>query len=467
VSAEHEPEASVHMRTCLTLPLLSAVVLATQMLHGEIRYDPDRNRISILGYPEERPATLSDVFDADRKGGWRKVVYDTATDTWTVRADLWVGADRGFGTFLQIGRAQHPTETLVLYGNLVVCAPAKSGQRADGRYRISSRLTLGDESNPRIQATLKIACSRKGEFGVDVMAPVPKAKQERQDLPAGEWFMFNSVLTAATPDRDHTFKAAIRLSHSGINYRLSNSTVSWWNGALFPTVYLHTRRWMPDAERTAQGMVFEHGGDASGPFPCSDCVFRDLAVGRTNAGAMRCLFEDNRANVQLTPYHVGAVFTDCVLGDCVQPLRVPRSGRNEQWLRNYSVHRDASDLKLVLNPGLIDRVSVLVAVTDTRGKPIPRAVVTIECPEDTEKLAVVRALAVTDEDGLTPADAEGRALAITRRELRPTDDPLQPQVVKYRYRLQVTAPGYRGRQLTIEPDDALPRPLPITLHRAE
>ena len=80
---------------------------------------------------------------------------------------------------------------------------------------------------------------------------------------------------------------------------------------------------------------------------------------------------------------------------------MPRSTRPESWLRNYSVYRDVPDLELVLNPGVIERISLPVAVTDAEERPIPIAAVTIDCPTDPYGTAVERGLAVTGEDGLT------------------------------------------------------------------
>ena len=87
-----------------------------------------------------------------------------------------------------------------------------------------------------------------------------------------------------------------------------------------------------------------------------------------------------------------------------------------------------------------------VQVVDDKGRPVAEAAVTVDCPEDQQGLAVHRSLAVTGQQGLTPKDAEGRALVITRRELRPTDNPLQPQEVTYSFRLRVAAPGFAPKE---------------------
>ena len=251
-----------------------------------------------------------------------------------------------------------------------------------------------------------------------------------------------------------------------MNHQLKDSTISWWAGALFRTAYLYTRRRPKPEEQIVRGVTFENGGSARGPFDCWDCTFRNLAVARVDAGATRCVFEGNQVNCQLTSYQVGALFTDCTLGPTQKPLRVPRSTRSEKWLRNYSVYRRASDLRLVLNPGVVERVSVPVKVVDRRGQPVVGAVVTVDCPDDRDGLAVLRGLAVTDRDGLTPSDAEGRAMVITKRELRPTDDPARPQLIEHAYRLRVTAAGFASRELALAAGAPLPRPLEVTLEVA-
>lgn len=446
--------------------LMIAMACVAPAVAGEIRYDAEANRITVAGYAEERPATLDDVVAGDRARGWSKVAHDRSTDTFTIRATLWIGSDRDLGTFFQIGRPDHPTETLILHGDLVVCPPRRSAQRDDGRYRISNRLTMGDPDWPDIRPTVKMACTRKNEFGVKVlMVSMPKEASKREDLPVGELFMLNSTLTAATQDADHTYSAEIWLSHAGVNYRLQDSAISWWGGGLFRTAYLYTRRRPKREEQIVRGVTFENGGSARGPFDCLDCTFRNLAVARVDAGATRCVFEGNQVNCQLTSYQVGPLFTDCTLGPTPQPLRVPRSTRPEQWLRNYSVYRRASDLRLVLNPGMVERVSIPVKVVDRRGRPVAGAVVTVDCPDDREGLAVHRGLAVTGRDGLTPSDARGRALVVTKRELRPTDDPTRPQRIERAYRMRVTAPGCAARELSLAAGAVLPRPLKVTLPR--
>ncbi|MBM4080656.1 MAG: hypothetical protein FJ278_13215, partial [Planctomycetes bacterium] len=104
-----------------TPPRLGACLLcllSARLLLADVAYDAAENCIWVKGFPEEAPATLDTVLNADSKGKWGKVTYDKARDTYTIAASLWIGSDDDLGTFVQIGRKDHPRETLVLKGDL-------------------------------------------------------------------------------------------------------------------------------------------------------------------------------------------------------------------------------------------------------------------------------------------------------------------------------------------------------------
>ncbi len=337
-----------------------------------------------------------------------------------------------------------------------------AGERYDGRFRVSNRLTMGDSENPKIRPTIKIACSRKGEFAVRVMmAPMPGDPKDRWYVPIGEWFMFNAVLTAATPDSNHAYAAAITLSHTGLNYVMRDSQISWWSGDLFRSAIIFTR-YLTLENRTLSGMVFEHGDSADGNYEALDCVFRNLNLARRNQGATLCVFENNKENILLDSSHVGVMLTDCIFRPPARPMRIPRSTREEQWLQHRSIYKPLGDFKLIMNPGVVERVSLPVKVVDMRDRPLAGAAVMLDCPADTAGWAVVRPLAVTDADGLTPADGD-RALMIIRHEWRPTDNPAMPQPVTYSYTVAVAAPNYKTYQSQFNSAGDIPRPLIITL----
>ncbi len=459
--------------------LLAALAVgggAAPLLAGVIVYQAASNQLVVSGFPEEQPATLADILAADRQHGWRRMSHDPAADTYTLGASLVIGSTNDYGTFFQIGTPAHPREILVLHGNLTVVPPRPSsrpikaytdwaGNRPDGRYRISNRLTLGVFGDPAIRPVVRMACSRKNEFAVTVAVTrladsVPYG--ERWYPPIGELYMAHATLTAATPDADHTYRAAISLSHDGVNYRLRDSTISWWDGDLFQGAFIAVRPLGQEA-LTVRGMVFEHGGNAVGLFHAVDCVFRDLA--RARAGAwltLRCVFERVPEAIYMPPSHMGMILTDCTFGPGAgRPAAIPRSQRDESWLRSGSIYRDRPGL--ALNPGLVERISLVTRVRDAQGRPVPRAAVQVSCRNDPHRVAVVRPLAVTGADGLTPSDAEGRALVITARELRPTNDPAAPESIRYVYDLTVHAPGFAPVRTVLDNADALPNPLDVTL----
>ncbi len=444
-----------------------------RLLAGSVTFDPGLNCIHVAGFPEETPATLDDILAADRAAGWGRAAYTAADDVYTVTASLRIGTNTDWGTFFQVGRTNHPRETLILHGDLTVAPPRNMGRivhhyqdyaggRYDGRLRVSNRLTLGIEGNPAVRPTVKVACAAPGGFSVRLLAAAPPKTEKGHwyYAPMGELFMFNATLTAA--DTNCPFAAALLLSHTGLNFKMRGSRIAWWRGNLFGVSFVATRG-LNDADRTVTGMTFENGGSAAAPFDAVDCVFSNLDVAAQNRGATRCVFEGNRVNFQMLPSQAGIILTDCVIGPPEQPLRLPRSTRDEKWLRHYSVYKDSSDLALVKNPGIIERTSLVVKVVDRQGRPVAGAAVLADCPGDLDNLFVARPLAVTGADGLTPDDPLGCAIVITKREFRPTDDPAKPEIITRVYNITVAAAGHDVFRMTIDSSDEMPRPLCVRL----
>ncbi len=441
--------------------LLGLALGAGPLFAGTIRYEPDANRICVSDFPEERPATLDDVLVADRAHGWKRIAYDAASDTYTLDTALWIGATNDWGTCFQIGRPDHPRETLVLRGDLVVTAPRPSPQRRDGRLEVSNRLMLGDPARPEIRPAVKMDCATKNQFSVRVL-PGSEGWPGRLKpvMPLGELFMFHATLTAATPDATHAYATSIVLSHAGVNFQMADSTVSWWSGDLFRLFFEHYDLWAEP--RVLRGMTFEHG-DAVRWISFEDCRFRHLDTALTHGGAARCVFEENRRNIALHNNHVGALLLDCTIGPPARPPSLPRTRRGLDGLRTYSVTRHARDLNVVTNPGILECVSLPVRVSDAAGRPVPGAIVWLRCPAEPDGAAVPRDLAVTDRDGLTPGPGSDQALVIVTRERRPTDDPARPEERTYRYILRVEAPGHDPLDVELDGAADVPRPLPVVL----
>lgn len=107
--------------------------------------------------------------------------------------------------------------------------------------------------------------------------------------------------------------------------------------------------------------------------------------------------------------------------------------------------------------------SLVVRALDTDGKPIEHAAVAVSC--GTAGGEVTRGAALTDQQGLTPTDAENGAIVLTLTKCVATDDPRQPEASAYGYRVSVEKEGFAGQTITLPAGSSLPRPLVVRLER--
>lgn len=424
------------------LSLISAILLASVWTaFGDILYDPATNVIQVMDYPEDMPATMDTILAADQKNGWGKVSYDKTTDTYTVKASLWIGIDQGLGTFMQIGRPDHPRETVIAHGNVWVKPPRLSLKRPDGRYSVVNRMTLGDPTNAFIQATLKIACEQRGQYGVHVGDTWNRAR--------GDLHLYHSMITAATPDRDHQLSSQ---KWYGSDIRVMDSTLSWIQGNFIYGVN--------NDNGVLERSTFEHGGTAlqNGNQFARDCVFRDLEIavaegGCLNATLVNCTFENNQRNWTLgAAQSEGITLIDCRVGPAKMPCQIsPNRMTTEQARRPgatvYPVYRE--------------RRSLVIQIVDSRGRGIPDAFVHVDCSNAPTEVS--HGLTLTDARGFTPEKLENKAILITSRKLQATDDPARPQVFSLVYTITVQAKGYQDATLQIIQGQDLPQPLVIKL----
>lgn len=405
-----------------------------------ITYDPATNVIQVMDYPEDAPTTLDTILAADRQNGWGKVSYDKAADTYTVEASLWIGIDQGLGTFMQIGRPDHPRETLIIHGNVWVKPPRLSLKRPDDRYSVVNRLTLGNPTNAAIRATLKIACLTRGQYAVQV----GDGWTRRGDL-----HMYNSVITALTPDQDHQLGPQ---GWYGSDLRVINSTLSWINGTFMYAVQ--------NGNGVVEGSTFEHGGIAlqNGIQYARNCVFRDLDIavaegGCLNATLVGCTFVTNQQNWTLgSVQSEGITLIDCRVGLPKQPYRINKNNMTTEQARQPGV---------TVYPVYRERRSLVIHVVGARGKGVPDAFVHVTCPKAPAE--VTHGLTLTDAKGLTPDKLENKAILITSKKLQATEDPARPQAFSLLYTVTVQAKGYQEQILRISQGQNLSRPLVVKL----
>jgi hypothetical protein len=445
----------------------ATVFAACAAASPQIDYRAESNVIWVTGYPEDAPATMDDVVTADRQGRWGKTSYEPVSDTYTLGASLWIGTDQDAGTFFQIGRTNHPRETLVMAGDLWVRPAKPTSARVANTIKaayIVNRLTLGDERNSAIRPLIKFACSKMDEFGL--MAGVRNGG-------AGDLSLFNAAITAATPGKDHTWRG-----YPGgwwcAHLHIRNSVVSWVGSELvLGAVTLY--RGLKDSNMTVDGLTIE---DAEGvrivavfpqaylistvPDTIPLCFIRNSTFRRAGAVAaphattfIHCFFEGNRQNMAFTTMPAAKIaMLDCEVKPQTEPFTMPKVKPTPQQVASGKLPKDCC---------LYDVRTVVCHVQDRKGRPIPYAMVDVACAQDAT--AVHRRAAVTDSQGNTPSDIErGAAFADARRTF-PGDDPAKPVATTFRHTLTVRAVGYKTYTQPLDLSVPAARPLAITLQR--
>lgn len=420
-------------------------------LRAGITYRADDNAIWVKDYPEESPATLDTLHAADRQNRWGRVAWDRATDTYTIDASLWIGSDEDLGTFFQVGRKGHEKETLVLKGNLWVRPAKESIQRSDGRRSVVNRFTLGDPADASIRPALKIACATSRQFGVFI-----GLRTDDEWTHSGDLHAYNSIITAAVQDKAHILRGDgvwnnLRTGWYGSSIRLVNTTLSWIDGSM---IYGAAA-----TNAVLDGVTFEQGGRAlqNGVQYAKNCVFRNLETAVSEGGCLsatlvNCRFEGNELNWSLGSAQSGGItMIDCEVGPPKKRLVIRK---------NQITPQDSVKRHVPIYPCYQEMKSVVLKVTDGRGRPVPAAVIEVGCNDMT---AVRNPLTVTGADGLSPQDAEGDAILITVLRLQATDTPDVPKESRFAYTVKVRAQGYAQASVSLTDPAKVPRPMTIVL----
>jgi len=477
-TTQHSNTPLLQYRTCAVffVAFLSIGAFALR-IDADISYERSPDRLSIVGFPEERPATMETILAADRKNGWGRVTYDAATDTYTVDAHIWIGDDRSNGTFVQIGDKKHPNVTVIVKGTVWVRPPKESPMRSDGRPCVINRLTLGDPEDDNIHATLKIDCDTPGQHGLYVgYRPFAGGPWLRR----GSLHVYNSTVTAARRDKEHLWgvrdytdkNAALRWGLPGwygSDIRVINSVISWFEGCI--TYGMTSGDWGeagdvygigPNDNVIIEGTTFEHAEQAvrNGTHYLRNCIFRNMKVAVAEGGALSaklvgCTFEGNEKNWTLgSTGSTGIVVVDCKVGPQTAPLAIRK---------NKIKAEDAARRHVPVYPVYVVRESLVVKVTDRAGKPVPGAFVIVTCDEAPGE--VTRGATMTNRAGLTPSDPEDGAIVLTVKKYQATDEPEKPTLRTFEYRVAVTAQGFKPKGVTLPAGRSFDRPLVVSLEK--
>lgn len=429
-----------------------------------VRYDSTNRCLWVVDFPEEAPATLDSLLQADREQGWGCVSYTPDTDTYAVDAAIWIGDKSGYSTTFQLGDRDHPKARLVLKGSLWVRPAAAGILRSDGSPSIMNALLAGDPDDGSITPSVLFDCGRAGEHGLyggrrhgtriddtclirmfnTTVAPL------RDGDPACRW----GSSTYLRPGQE---KEAYTLGCYTSALELRGCRFSGFAGTFLYGV--NTAHWsrkefrmVPDPRYRIRGCVFENGTSPLAAYQqLTECVFRNVFAPVKDSGsvylrAIRCTLEDN-VHHWYTGGHSARGFDliDCRIGT-----------RGETSLLKPNTRTDPRR-GIPLYPEVRMMRSLRVRVEDEAGRPVPVAAV-----EVTGSGPVLHARTFTGKDGMTGDSVEANAVCLTVQTITATDDPAQPVSKEdFRYLMRAFGQGREG-QRTLHSHD-VDGPVVVTL----
>ncbi len=413
-----------------------------------IIYDSAKNIITVTAYPEEWPCTPARLAAMDRACGWNKVAYDAASDTYILQAGLEIGDNGGADTYFQLGSPAHPRETLVVHGNVAI-RPYWVKDVNPGLWytaaRSVNRLTIGCPENTNVMPVLKIASSP--QFKRTLLAGVCQGRKAF----GGQLHVHGGKITALTPDAAHRLASAdnpgLGMILRADEVMLHNATLSWIDGIMcygaqeaWPVPSLHVKF---DCRNTR----FAHGGTALSDhgravirncvFEYLDCAIRDY--GGINLILENCVFQNNGRNWELIYSDKGLTAVDC----SIMPGRGP--DRYRCWLNPAK--------KVKQYPRFKSERHIIVEVTDSAGKPVSKAQVTVRAVPH-NPACVENGICLTDAAGRTPGVGQARAIRLLESAITATDTN-QPAAVSFTYEIAALAEGYQPiARKDVTPDES-------------
>ena len=417
--------------------------LLPTLLPAAITYNSTNNCLWVIDFPEEAPATLQTLLEADQANGWGKVSRDAATDTYTVDAAIWIGDGSGYSTYFQIGDKDHPDLTLAIKGSFWIRPAAEGVKRSDGSPSVMNSLVAGDPDDASVTPQVLFDCATRGEHGIFAGWRGGNSYKTTCRL-----WIYNSTFAAFTPgDPNRRWGAGAYLIPGkkeeyftqgcyATDARLINSRFSDFTGPVFygmNTAYWDNRQrcMLPHPNRVIRDCVFENGVTPfSGHQRLSGCTFRDLTHPVNDNGsvcvwAMNCTFENNKRNWYTGGYSSrDSHFIDCRIQQQHEPMTLKRNTRAnaQSGIPEY--------------PGV--RIMKTLRVKVIRGtKPVPMATVVV-----TGNGFVLRSEAFTGTDGMTGADPQTDAIVVAIAQHQATDDPVKPETREgFRYKVTASAGG--------------------------
>jgi hypothetical protein len=408
------------------ITLFLGIILPASSVQAGIEYDHEKKILSVFNYPDSFPCTPKTLFKASQRSKWDIIEYQKDSDTYIISADLHIGKIGNSDTYFQIGDKKHPETKLVVRGDIFVF-PTATPQNA--KTKNVNCLTLGDENNQQVKATLAIFNYGDKRRGLYISCIPYAGKNRRYNTGAGgELQVFNSKITAKKENKEGAMHEIIM---AGANTRLINSNIAWVKGLMTGGL----RGYIIDKTKI-ENTVFENGGTVFRDFSTStdprfkkvfkDCVFKKCGT-VIDASSLKlflenCEFTENRLNWNLTGAGIFEL-TDCEYGSLTE--------NSSYDLNKYCEKRGWSTR-------LTSKRHIIIKAVDPDGKPVTGATVTITTGSSKQPL-----VAKTGNNGETPGKDSNLAILLTQTVLETTPIKNQPKINNFEYTITVNAPGFK------------------------
>ena len=384
---------------------------------AEITYVKEFNTIIVANYPESGPATLADILAADRNGGWGKVSYDQATDSYKITTDLQVGTEASYSTCFQVGSKSHRRETLILAGYLMV---------KKSKIGFVNQLQIGDESDPEITPFLKFACEPDKHYGMkqDVFA---------RGFNRPIFRMYHTRVSPTIEDADHLMGY---LTPNYLRLIWKDCDISWTMGGIVETIGYPS---------LVERLKLSHGDigvrfQSPASLTIRDCVVSGFKRGAASFGTgshslSGFEFKNNEIDISL-PHGEQVVLVNCWI-----------SGKNN-YLRGWRGKNASITYKRYL----------ILKVVDTEGNLLKDVLVDVK-NEVPDGPAPENGRSITDKEGLTPEASSGNAITVVDcvdEGLGSTKDSGgEYKTISFTYAVKLAAEGYRDAVIRgINPDNS-------------
>jgi len=373
---------------------------------------------------------------------WGRVSYDKETDTYTIACALWIGKKDETDTYFQVGTREHPRETVILKGNLVIYPTRlkenRPNEKVSSALKSVNRLCLGDPNDTTISATFKIDESA-GTINIGTLPEY--GGQGRQDGKGGQLHIYNSWFGGLTPKNIGEGGTGWKHYWFGDSFVFQNATVAWLYGMSYGADSGNVEI-MEDSLFDGCGAIF--CGSTQRALRCTfkNCDVVVLDRGSADAQLIDCVFKENNRNWYLSCSDAGVLCTDCAWDTPKEGDKIYRADFAREK-GNY--------------PKFISRRHIIIEVVDEGGNAIPGALVEVVCEQDNSPTIdnIINGVSLKTNSrkiacnnlGKTPGKDNKEAVFVTEIIKTATDIPDKPEVKEYSYKIKASAKGFNHNSI--------------------